>query len=83
MMNRAEIDKVLRSLELTEPEKWVIKWQFGLLGDFQTALSAAIKSADETNLARLELGFPVQVGGFREWAFGGMGTRLRERGVDI
>lgn len=36
----------------TPGEKWVIKWQFGLLGNFNGALAKAISLADENNRLR-------------------------------
>ncbi len=81
------IGRFLESPDWTEAEKWVIRWQFNgnfhLMGSFYTALFDAIKWADEENLARLALGFPAQVASFRLWAFGDLGRRLREAGLDI
>lgn len=73
----------LNSPDWTPSEKWVIKWQFGLLGDFSVALATAIKTADEENLAKLRLGFPMQVDGFLQWNRGNLGQRLREAGLGI
>ncbi len=67
----------------TNAEKAVIKWQFRLNGDFKTALWEAIKRADEGNLDRLALGFPDEVAGFRQWAHGNLGTRLRQAGLEL
>ncbi len=64
-------------------EQWVIKWQYQLLGDFQAALAGAIACADESNLARLALGFPDQVQGFLAWSRGDLGHRLRKSGLEI
>jgi len=68
---------------LSDSERWVVKWQFGLLGDFQKALAAAITRADENNLAALELGFPLQVGAFRDWQRGDLAKRLRAMGLPL
>lgn len=68
---------------LSESEKWVVRWQFGLLGGFQAALARAIAAADDTNLAALRLGFPMQVDGYRAWRSGDLARRLREAGLDI
>lgn len=62
-------------------EKAVVKWQWGLYGDFYTALFGAIKRADEQNLERLRLGFPIEVTGFVEWNRGGLAQKLRDKGV--
>jgi len=73
----------LSSPDWTEAEKWVIKWQFRILGEFQAALANAIKLADEKNLALLALGFPTQVEGFTAWNSGDLGRRLRTAGLEI
>ena len=60
-----------------------MKWQFRLLGDFETALASAITKADDNNLMALSLGFPDQVAGYRAWAHGDLGQRLRAMGLEI
>ena len=62
-------------------EKAVLKWQWGLYGDFFTALFDAIKRADDQNLERLRLGFPIEVTGFVEWNRGDLAKKLRAKGV--
>lgn len=45
-------------------DKWelaVVKWQYGWLGSFDTALWQAISTADEEHLTRLSAGFPVEI----------------------
>jgi hypothetical protein len=82
----ATINDFLSRDDITKPEKLVIAWQFGRTGDFETHLWRAISRADESNLARLELGFPEHVGGFRAWAYAvpyAMGERLRGLGLGI
>jgi len=76
------IRKILESPAFTEGEKWVVKWQFRLLGDFQTSLAVAIATADDENLAKLALGFPEQVQGFLGWNRGDLATRLRAAGLE-
>lgn len=83
MTDHETISRFLGSPDWTEAEKWVIKWQFRLLGDFRTALAKAITLADENNLNRLALGFPTEVTGFTLWHAGGLGQRLRTAGLDI
>jgi len=77
------VDQVLNSNLWTPGEKAIVKWQFGLLGDFLDALFVAIARADEENLAKLELTFPEEVAGFREWAHGNLAERLRKAGWEI
>ena len=81
--NIRQIGEFLESPAWTPAEKWVIKWQYRLLGDFHTALFDAIKRADEENLERLRLGFPEQLSGFLAWNRGTLGKRLREAGLEI
>ena len=78
-----KIREFLKPGEWEDSEQWVIKWQFGLLGDFETALAGAILRADERNLARLAEGFPDQVRGFKEWSRGDLAQRLRKAGLEI
>ena len=78
-----QIGEFLRSPDWTPEEKAVIEWQFRLCGHFKTALWEAIIRADDNNLEALEKGFPVEVGGYRMWAWGDLGRRLREAGLSI
>ena len=59
-----QIHKYLESNEFDEGDKAVIKWQFGLHGDFYTALWEAIIRADDKNLMYLSRGFPTEVRGY-------------------
>ena len=54
----------MRFDNLTAPEQAVVEWQYRMCGDFKTALWGAITRADDGNLARLRLGFPIEVDGF-------------------
>ncbi len=83
MTDLETIDKFLRDPEVGTAEKWVIRWQFRLLGDFETALAEAIARADERNLERLNGGFPTQVSGYLAWSRGDLARRLRKAGLDI
>jgi hypothetical protein len=77
------VAEALVSSDFTDATKFVLKWQFGLLGDFQTALAQAIMKADDDNLARLRIGFPDQVDGFLQWNRGDLAQRLRAEGIDV
>lgn len=79
----AILGQILQSDLWTPAEKWVVKWQFALLGDFQSALADCIICADEANLDKLALGFHDQVAGFRAWHSGDLACRLRATGLDI
>ena len=81
--NYEQINAVLDSPDWTEGEKWVVKWQFGLLGHFARILAEAISRADMDNLSRLALGFPNEVAGYWAWAHGDLGKRLRKAGLPI
>ena len=78
-----QIREFLDSPDWTRGEKFIIQWQFGLFGDFRTALMDAIRSADEVNLRLLYRGFPDEVQAFRQWAYGDLGKRLRAAGLGI
>lgn len=80
---RETIGEILKSDQFNESDKWVVMWQFGYLGDFQRLLSSAIKQADENNLRKLAMGFPVEVEGFIRWSQRDLGERLRAAGLDI
>jgi len=54
--------------KLDEVERELIDWQYGLCGDFRTALWKAICQADDSNLERLRLGFPNLVDGYIRYA---------------
>lgn len=84
----ADQDTLFHSLlscgsDLTEAEKWVVKWQLGILGGFQMALARAMVCADDANLERLRLGFPDQVAGLLAWRHGDLRVRLVARGLDV
>lgn len=81
--SREQIVAIIQSERFTKPEKFIVKWQFGMLGDFQSALIEAIKLADEGNLSRLAEGFPDEVGAFLSWSRGNLGDRLRAAGLNI
>ena len=54
-------------MPLSEGERHLCEWQFGMTGHFFTALFAAMTHADETNLNRLSLAFPDEVNAFRRY----------------
>jgi len=54
---------------LTDTEAVVFEWQFRRCGDFKKALWEAICRADDNNIELLALGFPVEVEGYKHYAF--------------
>lgn len=78
-----QIREILSSPKWTEAEKAVVKWQFRMNGSFFSALWEAIKYADDFNLARLHIAFPIEVEGFRQWTRGDLAQRLRAAGLKI
>ena len=46
---------------LSEGEQFIVKWQYRMLGHFNTALVDAIAKADIINRTRLARGFPEEV----------------------
>lgn len=81
--NMEQIAKILDSDAFDASDKWVVEWQYGFLGDFETALAVAITKADEMNLIRLANVFFKQVEGYRRWTRGDLGERLRKAGLSI
>jgi hypothetical protein len=53
--------------KLDEYEKAAYKWQYKMNGHFFTNLWAAIVKADDHNLSRLSLGFPIEVEAYRRY----------------
>lgn len=84
MTTLSDVLTQLHSETWTPAERWVIRWQYSLdMGDFARALAKAITCADGDNLDRLAIGFPTQVEGYRAWAYGDLGRRLRDAGLEI
>ena len=54
---------------LTQSELFIYMWQQGMLGDFKKSLMRTITLADQSNLSRLEEGFPMEVSGYRCFAY--------------
>lgn len=54
--------------DLDPMERAVVEWQYKAIGDFKKALWEAIARADDKNLAKLWLGFPVEVMGYSKYA---------------
>ena len=77
------VGKALASNQWTASEKEVIKWQFGLLGGFRTALWNDLARADDTNLAQMALAFPDEVLALSHWRTGDLGKRMRAAGLPI
>lgn len=76
-MELLTVGAALRSDLLDAEQKWCVAWQRRNSGDyapspFESALFELIPAADDTNLARIELGFPVAANAYRRWT--------RERG---
>jgi len=52
---------------LSAEESFVYMWQYHLLSGFWERLADAMCRADDSNLTRLEIGFPDQVAGMRKF----------------
>jgi len=52
---------------LTDEEVFIVKWQYRSLSDFKKALMHAIICADEENMLRLSLGFPMEVSAYKRF----------------
>lgn len=78
-----DVARFLQRGDFTAGEKSLVEWQFRLHGDFWSALWLAISKADALNQARLAAGFPGEVEAYREWAYGGLGDRIRAAGLMV
>ena len=52
---------------LSKGERFIVKWQYGMLGDFETALMECIKLADDKNLLNIACGFTEEVSGYMNY----------------
>jgi len=50
---------------LTVGERFIVKWQYNMLGGFNTALIEIIQRADILNLSQLSKGFPDEVAAYQ------------------
>ena len=66
--------------KLDDEQKALVRWQFRLCGDFETALWKAITLADEKNLELLARAFPVEVSAYKKYrgrpGYWGAATKL-------
>lgn len=83
MSNPEKIREIIQSPNWDETEKSVVKWQFGLHGDFKKSLWQTISRADDDNLDKLFMAFPIEVTGYRAWTRGDLAARLRATGLLI
>lgn len=52
---------------MTEAEKKLCEWQFGMSGSFMTSLFKAMSSADSSNMMKLHMAFPDEVDAFQRY----------------
>jgi hypothetical protein len=76
---REEMERVHAHPSLTHGERKLLEWQYRRTGDFYKGLWEAICRADESNLERLERGFPSEVQAYRDFAHTGDFTRKVKR----
>lgn len=53
---------------LDAEENAVMRWQYRMMGGFESALWDAISRADTNNLNALGMGFPIEVGGYKKYS---------------
>jgi hypothetical protein len=69
--------------DLSALERTILRWQLHDYGDFYTALWEALVRADEDNLARIELGFPLEVSALHAWRKTWIAESLRQKGFPV
>ncbi len=74
---------VLNSPDWDDVAKMAVRWQYGMYGDFFTALFQLLARADEINFAKLALGFPAEAEAVRQWRETDLAERLRKAGLEI
>ena len=77
------VAEALASGQWTASEKELVKWQFGLLGGFRSALWDALARADDSNLERMARAFPDEVAALSAWRTGDLARRMRVAGVPV
>lgn len=78
---RLAAHKAIGSGELSTTEEIILRWQWGLYGDFFSSLMETIAHADESNLERLARAFPDEVTAYRAWTTTWIAETLRHRGL--
>ncbi len=63
--------------ELNKGERFIVEWQYNVLGSFGMALADAMSRADEPNLNKLSAGYPEEVEAYRNY------TRTRGWWADV
>jgi len=53
---------------LDEEQQALVEWQYRFCGGFKKALWEAIMRADDNNMERLRLGFPVEVAAYLKYS---------------
>ena len=67
----------------TPGELFIIRWQYGELGDFLSALIEAMIRADDDNLRKLALGFPEEVEALCQYRHeDGWWDKLEQRAIE-
>lgn len=54
--------------DLTTGERFIVDWQYGRQGGFNTALAKAIMLADADNLEKLRKAYPEEVEAYEKYA---------------
>jgi hypothetical protein len=49
---------------LSPQERFIMEWQYGIMGDFEKSLIRTISLAGEVNLLNLSRAFPMEVEGY-------------------
>lgn len=81
-----QIHAVLGSGDFTAAEKFVVRAQYQypvLMSNFEEKLWELICGADDSNLAKIGLGFPLEVAAVIDWQRGDLAERIRAAGLPI
>ena len=77
-MDRRVAQKMFEHPDLTEGERYILKWQYKQLGSFYTSLIECMTHADHQNLGKLALAFPSIVEAFKRYRDADLQNRFDE-----
>lgn len=83
---REEIVAILMDESFTKAERQLVECQFPNVchpSNFVVKLFKLLYACDESNLSRLELAYPSHVQAVRNWYYGDLAERIREKGCDV
>lgn len=84
-MTREQFAAIMTSDQFTAGEKFICQAEYAnaTLSGFESALWSLLAVADESNRARLALGYPEHVAALRQWTRGNLRQRFEAVQVPV